>query len=81
MIRFTLAVGMMTGVEPRLTEYAKSVASFPTALKEFKWRNGWFYGHSRFALEHDFPDPCPMHTNYLEEGRKRGLIEWEYEKI
>ena len=34
--------------EPRLPErlraYARSVAHFPTAVKEIGWRNGYFYG-------------------------------------
>ncbi|KAI5062296.1 hypothetical protein GOP47_0022835 [Adiantum capillus-veneris] len=35
------------GVEARLCAYARSVAHFPTALKEFEWRNGWFYELSK----------------------------------
>ena len=33
------------GVVDRLCAYAlmRSVAHFPTAVKEFEWRNGWFY--------------------------------------
>lgn len=30
-------------LEERLCAYARSVAHFPTAVKEFEWRNGWFY--------------------------------------
>lgn len=79
MLRFTLAVAMMSGTEQRLIQYAKSVADFPTGLKEFMWRNGWFYGKSRLALANNFSDPSPIHTNYLEDGKKRGLIDWKYE--
>ncbi|KAI0563202.1 hypothetical protein FGB62_44g125 [Gracilaria domingensis] len=62
MIRFTLTVGMMSDIEKRLIAYAKSVKDFPTALKEFKWRNGFFYDYSMLAKRNGLPDPTPMHT-------------------
>lgn len=31
------------GMEERLCAYSRAVAHYPTAVKEFKWRNGWFY--------------------------------------
>ena len=40
MVRFSLTVGMLSDVEERLCAYARSVRDFPTALKEFEWRNG-----------------------------------------
>ncbi|KHN31626.1 hypothetical protein glysoja_045741 [Glycine soja] len=30
-------------MEERLCAYSRAVAHFPTAVREFKWRNGWFY--------------------------------------
>ncbi|KAJ8774250.1 hypothetical protein K2173_009681 [Erythroxylum novogranatense] len=55
------------GIEERLCAYARSVAHFPTAVKEFKWRNGWFYSISEKAIAEGKPDPCPLHTAWLRE--------------
>ncbi|XP_024385757.1 uncharacterized protein [Physcomitrium patens] len=55
------------GIVDRLCAYARSVAHFPTAVKEFEWRNGWFYEISRRALESGKSDPCPLHTAWLKE--------------
>ena len=46
----------------RLCAYARSVAHFPTAVKEFQWRNGYFYGLTKAAKDNFFDDPCPSHT-------------------
>lgn len=62
MIRFTLTVGMLPQIEERLLAYARRVKDFPTALKEFKWRNGFFYDYSQLAIKNRLPDPTPMHT-------------------
>lgn len=62
-----LGVSLDDGLIERLLAYSRSVASFPTALKEFKWRNGWFYTQSAAALEADQPDPYPLHTAYLSD--------------
>lgn len=55
------------GIEERLCAYARAVAHFPTAVKEFKWRNGWFYSLSEKAIAEGKPDPCPLHTAWLKE--------------
>ncbi|ONK70493.1 uncharacterized protein A4U43_C05F34280 [Asparagus officinalis] len=55
------------GMEERLCAYARAVAHFPTAVKEFKWRNGWFYSLTEKALAEGKPDPCPLHTEWLKE--------------
>mmetsp|Transcript_82051 Transcript_82051/g.253601 ORF Transcript_82051/g.253601 Transcript_82051/m.253601 type:complete len:216 (-) Transcript_82051:181-828(-) len=49
----------------RLAAYARSVAHFPTAVKEFEWRNGAFYDLSLKAKAAGRPDPCPSHTDGL----------------
>ncbi|CAI0420981.1 unnamed protein product [Linum tenue] len=54
-------------IEERLCAYARAVAHFPTAVKEFKWRNGWFYSISEKAIAGGKPDPCPLHTAWLKE--------------
>eukprot|EP00440_Ansanella_granifera_P050672 gb/GFBE01054921.1/.p1 GENE.gb/GFBE01054921.1/~~gb/GFBE01054921.1/.p1 ORF type:complete len:367 (+),score=59.85 gb/GFBE01054921.1/:1-1101(+) len=46
----------------RLAAYARSVAHFPTAVKEFEWRNGVFYDITKRAEAAGRPDPCPAHT-------------------
>lgn len=51
----------------RLAAYARSVAHFPTAVKEFEWRNGPFYDISLQAKAAGRPDPCPQHTAGLEK--------------
>jgi ketopantoate reductase len=48
----------------RLLAYARSVAHFPTPVKEFPWRNGWFYDLSKKAGS---VDPMPYHTSLLKE--------------
>ncbi|KAL6537592.1 hypothetical protein OROMI_026126 [Orobanche minor] len=54
-------------IEDRLCAYARAVAHFPSALKEFKWRNGWFYSLSEKAIAQGGQDPCPLHTSWLKE--------------
>ncbi|KAG8388200.1 hypothetical protein BUALT_Bualt02G0101000 [Buddleja alternifolia] len=54
-------------IEERLCAYSRAVAHFPTAVKEFKWRNGWFYSLSEKAIAQGKQDPCPLHTAWLKE--------------
>ncbi|KAL2621922.1 hypothetical protein R1flu_002127 [Riccia fluitans] len=56
-----------SGVVDRLCAYARSVSHFPTAVKEFEWRNGFFYNISQRALADGLSDPCPTHTAWLKE--------------
>lgn len=62
MVRFTLTVGMLSNIEDRLLAYGRRVKDFPTAVKEFPWRNGFFYDYTQLAKKNGFPDPTPMHT-------------------
>lgn len=62
-----LGVQLEPGVVERLNAYARSVAHFPTAVKEFEWRNGYFYGLTQQAAAEGRPDPCPLHTALLRE--------------
>ena len=56
---------------------------FPTSLKEFKWRNGWFYRYTllsgtttnRNGIKIEMPDPTPLHTELLEIAQEQGLID------
>ncbi|XP_058113987.1 uncharacterized protein LOC131256904 isoform X1 [Magnolia sinica] len=54
-------------MDERLCAYSRAVAHFPTAVKEFKWRNGWFYSLTQKAIAEGKPDPCPLHTAWLQE--------------
>ena len=49
----------------KLCAYARSVAHFPTALKEFEWRNGWFVDISLKAISELKKDPLPKHTEIM----------------
>ncbi len=62
-----LGVQLDAGVVERLNAYSRSVAHFPTAVKEFQWRNGWFHGISQRAAAAGQADPMPMHTALLKE--------------
>lgn len=55
------------GLGDRLCDYARSVAHFPTALKEFEWRNGWFAELSMEAVTNLQKDPCPLHSAILSQ--------------
>uniref|UniRef100_A0A061SA93 Uncharacterized protein n=1 Tax=Tetraselmis sp. GSL018 TaxID=582737 RepID=A0A061SA93_9CHLO len=64
-----LGIQLDPGCQERLNAYARAVSHFPTAVKEFEWRNGWFYGISRRELDAGRADPCPTHTALLKEVR------------
>ena len=67
-----LGVKLAPGAYDRLAAYGRSVAHFPTAVKEFEWRNGWFYQISAKAAKAGKPDPLPLHTAGLV---KLGVVE------
>jgi hypothetical protein len=62
-----LGVQLEPGVVERLKAYARSVSHFPTAVKEFEWRNGYFYGLTQQAVAEGRADPCPLHTALLRD--------------
>ncbi|GMH35827.1 hypothetical protein BSKO_03695 [Bryopsis sp. KO-2023] len=64
-----LGITLEDNVVERLCSYSMSVAHFPTALKEFEWRNGFFYNLSKDAAKSGKPDPCPTHTEWLRERK------------
>jgi hypothetical protein len=61
-----LGVTLDAGVLARLAAYGRSVSHFPTAVKEFEWRNGWFHQISQAAVAAGRPDPTPLHTAGLQ---------------
>lgn len=62
-----LGVSFQEGTEARLCAYTRSVAHFPTAVKEFKWRNGFFWDLSQAARTKGEADPCPTHSALLQQ--------------
>ena len=62
-----LGVKLPAGAYSRLAAYGRSVAHFPTAVKEFEWRNGWFHDITKEALAAGNPDPMPLHTAGLKK--------------
>lgn len=85
MIRGTIAVSFKPELPERLCSYSERVEFFPTAVKEFKWRNGWFYRYSLLAggnmrtlpdgRKVQVPDPTPMHTDYLKHLASKGQLD------
>ena len=51
-----------TGAYDRLAAYARAVSHFPTAVKEFEWRNGWFYKLTCDAVKAGKEDPGAAHA-------------------
>ena len=62
-----LSVKLESGVFERLCAYGRSVSHFPTAVKEFEWRNGWFYDLTLAAVAQGNADPMPLHTAGLKK--------------
>ena len=62
-------VAFPAGVADRLCAYARSVSHFPTALKEFEWRNGWFTDVTFKAVTRMLPDPCPLHSEIMTDQK------------
>ena len=60
-----LGITLDKGYVERLLAYGRSVSHFPTAIKEFPWRNGWFVEISKRELGKGLPDPMPLHSALL----------------
>ena len=59
------------GAIERLAAYTDVVADFPCGVKEFEWRNRYFY------LLGD--EACPTHNSLLRECKEMGLLGFELE--
>jgi hypothetical protein len=57
------------GTYERLEAYTEVVADFPCAVKEFEWRNQYFYNLG--------DDVCPLHNALLRECRDQGRLSFE----
>ena len=71
-----LNVEVADGFLVRLKAYARAVAHFPTAVKEFEWRNGWFYKLTCDAVKGGKEDPLPLHTQALYDLKLPLPIAW-----
>jgi len=74
----TLAVTLMYGVEERLFAYSQhdNVEYRPCKIEQYPFRNGFWYTFSQQAKQIGFPDPTPMHTEYLELAKEKGIIDF-----
>jgi hypothetical protein len=57
------------GTVERLAAYTDVVADFPCGMKEFEWRNQFFYNLGDEA--------CPTHNALLRECAEKGLLSFE----
>ena len=55
-----------SGTMARLAAYTDVVADFPCGVKEFEWRNQYFYDLGDSA--------CPTHNALLRECQEKGLL-------
>ena len=58
-------VNFEPGVQDRSYAYARSVAHYPTGIKEFPHRNGFYWERTLKAQEAGKPDPTPIHSELL----------------
>ena len=54
------------GTVERLAAYTDVVTDFPCAVKEFEWRNKYFYDLGN--------ELCPNHNSLLRECQENGLL-------
>lgn len=54
------------GTMKRLAAYTDVVTDFPCAVKEFEWRNQYFYNLG--------DDVCPTHNGLLRECAEKGFL-------
>ena len=65
------------GIVPRLAAYTDVVTDFPCAVKEFQWRNQYFYN----LKESDGTTAaCPIHNQLLQECQTKGYLSFDIPK-
>lgn len=57
------------GTMERLAAYTDVVTDFPCGVKEFEWRNEYFYKLG--------DEKCPIHNGLLRECKEKGLIAFD----
>ena len=62
-------ITFLDGAIERLAAYTDVVTDFPCAVKEFEWRNQYFYNLG--------DDACPTHNALLRECAEKGLLGFE----
>lgn len=62
-------VDFEAGTMERLAAYTEVVKDFPCGVKEFEWRNEYFYKLG--------DDACPTHNNLLRECAEKGLLAFD----
>lgn len=62
-------ITFLDGAIKRLAAYTDVVTDFPCAVKEFEWRNQYFYNLG--------DDACPTHNALLRECAEKGLLGFE----
>ena len=62
-------IAFSPGTIERLEAYTDVVAGFPCGVKEFEWRNRYFYDLG--------DDACPTHNGLLRECAERGKLGFE----
>lgn len=80
-LRGAFALTLLYGVEERLLAYSQgmNMEYKKSEVSNFKWRNGFIYSMAEMARKVGFDDPTPMHTEYLEYAKNKGLINFELE--
>jgi hypothetical protein len=59
-------ISFSQGVIERLASYTDVVTDFPCAVKEFEWRNQYFFNLGDAA--------CPIHNSLLRECDAKGFL-------
>jgi hypothetical protein len=62
-------IEFQAGSVERLAAYTDVVTDFPCAVKEFEWRNQYFYNLGE--------ESCPTHNGLLRECAEKGLLGFE----
>jgi hypothetical protein len=62
-------IAFQDGTVARLRAYTDVVADFPCGVKEFEWRNQYFYNLN--------DDVCPTHNALLRECAEKGLLSFK----
>lgn len=66
------------GTIPRLAAYTDVVTDFPCAVKEFQWRNQYFYNLK--SGDNASVAACPIHNELLQECQTKGYLSFDLPK-
>ena len=65
------------GTIPRLAAYTDVVTDFPCAVKEFQWRNQYFYNLMNKDGDSANAAACPTHNQLLQECQTKGYLSFD----